>query len=83
MLYIRLFSSFRELINKEEEYISSNGITSVKQLKSFLATRGDDWSAIFNNENIIKVAVNKELVNDDFKIKDGDEIAFFPPVTGG
>ncbi len=41
---------------------------------------------LVNGENITDndlVAVNHEYVNRDFKLKDGDEVAFFPPVTGG
>ncbi len=45
-------------------------------------TRGDKWREILNQENIIR-AVNQEVVDDNPGLSAGDEVAFFPPVTGG
>jgi molybdopterin synthase sulfur carrier subunit len=44
--------------------------------------RGERWREILTQHNIIR-AVNQSVVEDGSPLKDGDEIAFFPPVTGG
>ena len=41
-----------------------------------------EWLEILTAENI-RIAVNQDMINEDVGIIDGDEVAFFPPVTGG
>ncbi|MEN8213561.1 MAG: MoaD/ThiS family protein, partial [Pseudomonadota bacterium] len=57
-------------------------ISSVRQLIDHLQGRGEPWSSEFASGRVL-VAVNQEMSNFDSTIKNGDEIAFFPPVTGG
>lgn len=56
---------------------------SVIKLKGFLAARGEEWQKMLLGKFKIRAAINHELVDDLAKIHDGDEVAFFPPVTGG
>lgn len=44
--------------------------------------RGEKWSGVLGQENIIR-AVNQTVAEGNLALADGDEIAFFPPVTGG
>ena len=83
MIRLRLFASIKELTNTEEELLPFENLKTVKDLKQVLSFRGSSWGVVFSGEMVIKTAVNKELVSDDFNLKDGDEVAFFPPVTGG
>ena len=83
MIRLRLFASIKELTNTEEELLPFENLKTVKDLKQVLSFRGSSWRVVFSGEMVIKTAVNKELVSDDFNLKDGDEVAFFPPVTGG
>ncbi len=73
---VRFFASLRENLGLEGMQISSDGVTTVK----------DVWNSSTKEcrvpENVL-VAVNMEYVNFDTKISDNDEVAFFPPVTGG
>jgi molybdopterin synthase sulfur carrier subunit len=55
----------------------------VAQLKAYLAQRGEAWANLFNGKQSIRAAINHALVDNNAQIKDGDEVAFFPPVTGG
>ena len=81
MIKVLFFAKLREELN-----INELGI----EFKSDIASIGDlynsllkDYPQIDNIKNI-KSAVNQELVkNWDFTLKDGDEVAFFPPITGG
>jgi molybdopterin synthase sulfur carrier subunit len=56
---------------------------TVLKLKAYLAKRGDVWGQMLMGKLKIRAAINHELVDDNAPIADGDEVAFFPPVTGG
>jgi molybdopterin synthase sulfur carrier subunit len=55
----------------------------VGELKDFLAQRGGRWSDAFEAKSRLLVAVNQQMANEQSSIRNEDEIAFFPPVTGG
>ena len=75
MIKVRYFASLREQIGRDLDIIEDvDGISSVQELKKSL-------SDILPPQTLC--AVNYEYANDDTPIKDGDEVAFFPPVTGG
>jgi len=57
-------------------------VTTVGGLRDHLAARGDPWVALTQTRNL-RAAVNQSLVDMHVTLKDGDEVAFFPPVTGG
>lgn len=59
------------------------GVNTVAQLKAHLAKRGEAWASLFNGKQTIRAAINHTLVDNEAKVKSGDEVAFFPPVTGG
>ena len=81
---ILYFAHFREKINIAEETIDlPNGVTDVKTLIDWLADRNDSFADAFSDRELVRVAVNQEHVEFDMAVKIGDEIAFFPPMTGG
>ncbi|OUT97281.1 MAG: hypothetical protein CBC01_06695 [Betaproteobacteria bacterium TMED41] len=83
MLHVRMFASIKELTNTEEEFFPYENIETVTDLKKNLSLRGHPWETVFGGGMVVKAAVNKQFVADDFELRDGDEVAFFPPVTGG
>lgn len=83
-MVIKYFSWIKEHIGKSEEHVVlPNHITNVDQLINYLNQMDKKYHLIFKKKEIIKIAVNKTYSSFDANISDDDEIAFFPPVTGG
>ncbi len=81
---ILYFARIKEAVNYSTEDITlPNDIATITALKNYLAQRGETWANLFNGKQTVRAAINHELVADLATIKAGDEVAFFPPVTGG
>jgi molybdopterin synthase sulfur carrier subunit len=65
-----------------EEITLPEGLATVAALRAHLVARGGPWASALGRENI-RVAVNQEMANGSTALASGDEVAFFPPVTGG
>ncbi|HEY0562139.1 MAG TPA: molybdopterin converting factor subunit 1 [Methylophilus sp.] len=78
------FARIKEAVNYSSEEIDLPAdISSVTSLKNWLALRGDTWANLFSGKQVVRAAINHELVDDMAVIHANDEVAFFPPVTGG
>lgn len=82
MIKVVFFAALREQLNCGELTISSENITTVADLKLQLASKNEQWQTLFGNTSLLS-AINHDMVDDEQTIKPGDEVAFFPPVTGG
>ena len=83
-MVIKYFSWIKEHIGKSEEQITiPSGITNVDQLINYLNEKDSKYNLLFEKKELIKIAVNKTYSSFDAKVNNSDEIAFFPPVTGG
>lgn len=81
---ILYFAWIRSKIGIAEEVVSlPANITNVGDLLNWLTMRGPQYAAALKERGVIKAAVNQEYVSLDHPIKSEDEVAFFPPVTGG
>jgi len=78
------FARIKEAVNYSTENIAlPSEVSTITALKNYLAQRGEVWANLFNGKQVVRAAINHELVQDLATIKSGDEVAFFPPVTGG
>lgn len=78
------FAWVRETTGKSEEDIAKpDGVSTVRDLVEFLKRRNSAYRQAFADDKMVRVAVNQEYVDLQHVISDDDEVAFFPPVTGG
>ncbi|HTQ98831.1 MAG TPA: molybdopterin converting factor subunit 1 [Candidatus Acidoferrum sp.] len=83
MLQVRYFANIRETLGLEHELVPlPPGATVAALILSLTARHGARWQQLAGVAKVL-TAVNHEVVPHDTIIKDGDEVAFFPPVTGG
>lgn len=78
------FAWLRQRIGVGEEHVDPPGdVNSPRALVDWLVAKGAGYEKAFEDISAIKVAVNQEFADYDATIGPGDEVAFFPPVTGG
>ena len=84
MLNILFFARFREDLGSGGLQLEfSQQLADLDALQEHLCeTGGAQWREILEQPNVIR-AVNQKIAQDNTPLSDGDEVAFFPPVTGG
>ena len=84
MLQVLFFARVKEQLNCAGLEVQwQHAVSDLDSLQEQLCTeRGALWREVLGQENLIR-AVNQTVVNGNKSLADGDEIAFFPPVTGG
>lgn len=83
-LKLLYFARLREALGTvQEEVVLPPEVGNVQELMVWLAQRGGAWKEEFSGCRPLRAAINQELAPNVLPIKAGDEVAFFPPVTGG
>lgn len=78
------FARVREAIGVDREELDlASDIKTVSDLIEVLKGRGSHWQDMFSMSTTFRMAVNQEMVEVTHKINANDEVAFFPPITGG
>jgi molybdopterin synthase sulfur carrier subunit len=81
---VRFFASVKEQLGRDvEELELPASVSTVAGLRSHLRARGGAWAEVLAESKRITAALNQDMVKPAAAIKPGDEVAFFPPVTGG
>lgn len=81
MIQIKFFASLRERIGAASVNLEYTGEKTVEDVENHLLERGEQWKLL--REQDVLCAVNQTICGKQARVNDGDEIAFFPPVTGG
>jgi len=83
-----LFSALREALGESEFELAISDISEASEqvdvaaIKALLSQRGAVWKVALNQPNLVH-ALNHKVVFTDAMVSEGDELAFFPPMTGG
>ena len=81
---VRYFARLREKLATDQEQLAlPAGVSDIAALCRHLAARGGVWAEEFAAERPLMAAINEDLHPLDASLSEGDEVALFPPVTGG
>lgn len=84
MLKILYFAGLREATGSgSEELVLPASVKNVEGVLALLCARGGAWAEALAASKRVRAAVNQDMAAGETPVKDGDEVAFFPPVTGG
>ena len=82
-MIIKYFAWLKTITNIEEEVLNDSSIKDINSLKKYLSKKYPKMKIHLDNDSLIRVAINLSYTFKNDTIKDDDEIAFFPPVSGG
>ncbi|MGY0218166.1 molybdopterin converting factor subunit 1 [Endozoicomonadaceae bacterium StTr2] len=82
MIKVLFFARYREQLGCSELQLGEEAGNTVSSLRQLLSDKGENWAEVMRHPTTL-VAINQTVVSDDASITAGDEVAFFPPVTGG
>lgn len=77
------FARLREQLGLAEEEITLPTASTVEQVLVLFQGRGQPWTEVFAPGQTVLTALNHVMTNKNAQLQAGDELAFFPPVTGG
>ena len=81
-VHVKYFASIREAVGQGSEAFETNART-VGALRDELLARGGAHAHALARGKAVRVALDQAMAGDDAELREGCEIAFFPPVTGG
>ena len=84
MITVLYFASLRESLGRSSEQITLPAtVRDLESLRALLVARGGAWKEGLAPGRPVRAAVNQNMALGDTALADGDEVAFFPPVTSG
>ena len=84
MVKIFYFAWLRQKIGKNSENITlPDHVKNIADVIDYLCQQSDDYQILKTQNEVINIALNQTYRTSDASVKAGDELAFFPPVTGG
>tara|TARA_B110000467_G_C18187095_1_gene403896 strand:- start:529 stop:783 length:255 start_codon:yes stop_codon:yes gene_type:complete len=82
MISIKYFASLKSIAEKEEDSLEIENPISIDQLSDIISKTMPKMGAIIREKKVM-ISVNQEMASADTIIRDGDEVAFLPPFSGG
>ncbi len=84
VLEVHYFASVREALDRDKDQVPWSGeVATVADLVQLLSAQDAVFKALNESDNPLLVAVNQTVVDKTYPLSSGDEVAFFPPMTGG
>ena len=83
MIKLLYLARFREAFKRADEELLLPEPATVQGLLTVLRQRGQPFEKELASNKVFRIAVNHQMVSDDVPLNHGDEVAIFPPVTGG
>lgn len=81
---VLFFANLRERLGTGAEVVEiPDSASTVASLRLHLIRRGGTWQDVLGDMKVVRVAVNHDMAAANAPLNPGDEVAFFPPVTGG
>lgn len=81
-IQLRFFASIREAVGTGHETVATSA-ASLAALRDELIARGGPWAEALGRERAVRVSLDQTMADESAALRDGAEVAFFPPVTGG
>ena len=82
MITLKYFASLRDIAEKEEDILDIENPITIDQLSDIISKTTPKMGAIIREKKVM-ISVNQEMASADTIIRDGDEVAFLPPFSGG
>lgn len=82
MIKVLFFGQLREQVGMNAKEISAKGISTLADVKLAISSLDSNFAPLFQEGKLL-MAINQEMSVQSQQVNDGDEVAFFPPVTGG
>lgn len=83
-LTVLYFARLREAVGRASDEVEVPAdVTTVGALRRWLCARGEPYASAFRDLPRVRAALDQSMAGDDAPLRDGAEVAFFPPVTGG
>ena len=79
---VKYFASIREAVGSGSELVTTQS-ANLAALRTELVNRGEPHASALAPGRALRMALNQVMAKGDAELKEGDEVAFFPPVTGG
>ena len=83
IIKVLYFASLKEELNLDEEDVELQDNSTINDLIKHLQTRGEEWQEALADSKKVRAALNQEFTQLNDKLANNDEVALFPPVTGG
>jgi molybdopterin synthase sulfur carrier subunit len=81
---LRFFANVREAVGTaQEKLVLPADVATVGAVRELLIARGGAWAQALGHERLLRMAFNQVMCDAGTEVKEGGEVAFFPPVTGG
>ena len=80
---LKYFAWIKEITSKSTEELNDDSIKDIETLISYISIKYPKLKLHFKKDQMIRVALNYKYVQSNKKLSQNDEVAFFPPVSGG